>query len=96
MDKAPLIRKNLFKEIHEIAFSGKGGYNFDIVYKLPTTIRRFINKELVKFYKVDDEEEENEFPDKTKLKQKIASGKLVKSKNAAPSYTSKFTNPPKG
>ena len=31
---APLIRKNLFKEVNEIVFHGKGGYDWDTIYNM--------------------------------------------------------------
>ena len=52
-EAAPLIRKNLFKEVHEIVFHGKGGYDWDTIYNMPIWLRKFTFSEIEKFY--DDE-----------------------------------------
>ena len=44
-------RLNLFKEIHEIVFHGKGGYDFMTVYTLPVWLRHYIYSEITKYYK---------------------------------------------
>ncbi len=44
-------RLNLFKEIHEIVFHGKGGYDFYTVYTLPIWLRHYIYSEISKYYK---------------------------------------------
>lgn len=44
-------RLNLFKEIHEIVFHGKGGYDFHTVYTLPVWLRHYIYSEIRKYYK---------------------------------------------
>lgn len=44
-------RLNLFKEIHEIVFHGKGGYDFYTVYTLPVWLRHYIYSEIQKYYK---------------------------------------------
>lgn len=35
-------RLHLFRQIHEIVFYGKGGYDFDTVYNLPIWLRNYI------------------------------------------------------
>ena len=47
-------RKNLFTQIHQIVFYGKGGYDFDTVYNLPLWLRNYTYSEIQKHY-----EEEN-------------------------------------
>lgn len=44
-------RMKLFKELHEIVFYGKGGYNWETVYHLPLWLRRFIYSEINKHYR---------------------------------------------
>jgi hypothetical protein len=46
----PEYRLNLFKEIHEIAFHGQGGYNFEIVYNMPIWLRKFTYNSMHEFY----------------------------------------------
>ena len=53
MDNIPLIRKNLFKQIHEITFHGKGGYTWDVVYHMPIWLRNYTFRELNDFYEAE-------------------------------------------
>ena len=50
METAPQVRLSLFKQIHEIIFHGKGGYDYDTIYNLPIWLRRFTFKEINDFY----------------------------------------------
>jgi hypothetical protein len=38
---APKLRKNLFTQIHEIVFHGKGGYDWNTVYNMPIWLRNY-------------------------------------------------------
>jgi len=58
-DIAPQARAALFKQIHEIVFHGKGGYDWNTVYNMPIWLRRFTFNELQKFYKEENEQSEN-------------------------------------
>jgi len=57
---APQIRINLFRQIHQIIFHGKGGYDHHTVYNMPLWLRKFTFSEIQKFY--DDEKEAQEKP----------------------------------
>lgn len=46
-------RANLFKQLHEIVFYGKGGYDWETVYHLPLWLRRFVYSEINKHYKAE-------------------------------------------
>jgi len=50
LETAPQVRLSLFKQIHEIIFHGKGGYDYDTIYNLPIWLRRFTFKEINDFY----------------------------------------------
>lgn len=50
MSNIPLVRKSVFKQIHEIAFHGKGGYTWDVIYNMPIWLRNYTFKELNDFY----------------------------------------------
>jgi len=43
-------RFNLFKQIHEIVFHGRGGYNYETIYDMPVWLRnithRFISESI--------------------------------------------------
>jgi len=38
---APKLRKNLFTQIHEIVFHGKGGYDWYTIYNMPIWLRNY-------------------------------------------------------
>lgn len=44
-------RVHLFRELHEMVFYGKGGYDWETVYHLPIWLRRFVYSEIVKHYR---------------------------------------------
>jgi hypothetical protein len=46
----PEYRKNLFSQIHEIVFNGKGGYSWTEVYNMPIWLRRFTFEKMKEFY----------------------------------------------
>lgn len=50
-DTAPQYRKNLFTQIHEIVFHGKGGYDWPTVYHMPIWLRKFTFHRINEFYK---------------------------------------------
>jgi hypothetical protein len=43
-------RINLFSEIHEIVFHGKGGYDWETVYNMPIWLRKFTFNKMKEFY----------------------------------------------
>lgn len=51
----PEVRRNLFKQIHEIVFHGKGGYSYETVYNLPIWLRKYTFSEIQKFYQEESE-----------------------------------------
>lgn len=55
----PEDRFGLFKEIHEIVFHGKGGYDHDTVYDMPIWLRKFTYSELEKFYDKQNKKDTN-------------------------------------
>lgn len=88
---APQFRLALFKQIHEIVFHGKGGYDWHTVYNMPIWLRRYTFNEIKKFY-----EDQNEAVNKSSSpkNQKIAvdsSGKVNTPEfvKASESYKSK-------
>jgi len=48
-------RRNLFKQIHEIVFHGKGGYDWETIYNMPIWLRKFTFHEISEFYKAENE-----------------------------------------
>jgi len=55
---------NLFSQIHQILFHGKGGYDYDTVYHMPIWLRKFTFSEIKKWY--DEEKKVNETSSKGK------------------------------
>ena len=62
-DNAPQIRINLFSQIHQIIFYGKGGYDWYTVYNMPIWLRRWTFNEIKTFYLEENNTAEN--PGKT-------------------------------
>jgi hypothetical protein len=48
-------RFNLFSQIHEIVFHGKGGYDWDTVYNMPIWLRKFTFNKLKEWYDKEQE-----------------------------------------
>jgi len=81
----------LYKQIHQICFHGKGGYDWHTIYNMPINIRKFIFNEIKQFY-----EEENKANSNTKNNQPHNSNTKVihpGSKHIPPA--TKSTPPPK-
>jgi hypothetical protein len=53
-------RFNLFSQIHEIVFHGKGGYDWDTVYNMPIWLRKFTFNKLKEFYDKEQEAIDNQ------------------------------------
>ena len=55
---APLVRKQLFKTIHNIVFHGNGGYDYHTIYDMPIWLRKFTFQEIQNHF--DDTRKQNE------------------------------------
>ena len=51
----PQIRQNLFRQIHEIVFHGKGGYDWYTIYNMPIWLRKYTFKLIKDFYEEEKE-----------------------------------------
>jgi hypothetical protein len=67
----PDYRLELFNQIHQIVFHGKGGYGFQEVYDMPIWLRRFTFNKIKEFY-----DEKNESEQKQVKKANTAANKL--------------------
>lgn len=56
---AAIARANLFTQIHEICFHGKGGYDWNTVYEMPRWLRLFTFNKINEFYQKENEAYEN-------------------------------------
>lgn len=58
-ETAAIARANLFTQIHEIVFHGKGGYDWDTIYNMPRWLRQFTFNKINEFYQKENEASEN-------------------------------------
>ena len=58
LDIAPQFRLNLFTQLHQIIFHGKGGYDWETIYNMPIWLRKFTFKQIKDFY--DEEKKQME------------------------------------
>ena len=73
LNDAALSRRNLFAQIHEIVFHGKGGYDWDTVYNMPIWLRKFTFSKIREFY---EEKNKAQKEDLASQSQKIKEGKV--------------------
>lgn len=59
-DIIPQARAAVFKQIHEICFHGKGGYDWNTIYNMPIWLRKFTFNEIKTFYKDEKDSIENQ------------------------------------
>jgi len=57
-DDTAQVKLAIYKQIHQICFFGKGGYNWPVVYNMPVYLRRFVFNEMKQFY--EEEKAANE------------------------------------
>ena len=55
LEVAPQSRVNLFSQIHEIVFHGKGGYDWHTIYNMPIWLRKFTFHKIEKWYSDESE-----------------------------------------
>lgn len=54
-DIAPQVRLNLFSQIHQIVFHGKGGYDWHTIYNMPIWLRKYTFNEIRNYYEEEKE-----------------------------------------
>jgi hypothetical protein len=96
-DIAQQVRFNLFKQIHEIVFHGKGGYDWHTIYNMPIWLRKFTFHQLQTFY----DEEKQTYEESQNAGQTTAidsSGKvhtpefMKPRESKSPTYTTRASN----
>ena len=55
----PSYRAELFNQIHEILFYGKGGYDFETIYNMPLWLRRFTYNKIYEHYETKNTKSDN-------------------------------------
>lgn len=63
-------RSGLFRQIHEIVFHGKGGYDWGTVYNMPIWLRKLTFNYIQKFYDDEKEAAESKNPQPSKSPRK--------------------------
>ena len=58
-NSASIARVNLFTQIHEIVFHGKGGYDWNTIYNMPRWLRQFTFNKINEFHQKENEASEN-------------------------------------
>ena len=58
-NSASIARANLFTQIHEIVFHGKGGYDWNTIYNMPRWLRQFTFNKINEFHQKENEASEN-------------------------------------
>ena len=53
-------RTAIFRQIHQIVFHGKGGYDWETVYNMPIWLRRFTFNEIQQYYDEEKKAYENQ------------------------------------
>jgi hypothetical protein len=59
-DVAAQARAALFKQIHEIVFHSKGGYDWNTIYNMPLWLRKFTFIQIQNYYKEEQEAIKNQ------------------------------------
>jgi hypothetical protein len=54
-EEASISRLNLFSQIHDIIFHGKGGFDWETVYNMPIWLRNFTYKRIEDYYQKEAE-----------------------------------------
>ena len=72
-ENIPIIRANLFSQIHEIVFHGQGGYDWETVYNMPVWLRKFTFNKMREYY---EKQNASQNEDLATQSQKIKEGKI--------------------
>jgi hypothetical protein len=67
---------NLFTQIHEIVFHGKGGYDWETVYSMPIWLRKFTFYKIQEFYSEESKAAEQASQGSNKTTAVDSSGKV--------------------
>jgi len=70
-------RKNVFTQIHEIVFHGRGGYSWETVYNMPIWLRKFTFHKLNEYYEKENRAMEQARKDPNKQTLVDSSGKVT-------------------
>ena len=83
------IRINIFTQIHEIVFHGKGGYDWDTIYNMPRWLRLFTFSKIKEFYEQEKQATESNSKGSNTTTLMDSSGNVNKSKIPKQAFNSK-------
>jgi hypothetical protein len=85
-EEAIPYRNNVFTQIHEIIFHGKGGYDYNTIYNMPIWLRKFTFHKINKWY-----EEQNSDGASNSMEESIANMRAAGAtkKQPVPDYVTK-------
>ena len=69
----PIVRSNLFTQIHEIVFHGQGGYDWETVYNMPVWLRKYTFNKMKEYYDKQNQQQNEDLATQSK---KIKEGKV--------------------
>lgn len=78
-------RLSLFNQLHEIAFHGQGGYNYDIVYNMPIWLRTYTFNKLKEWYNQSNVSKNEDSWTQGSVKEEASKNKKVQ----VPTYVTK-------
>ena len=87
--EASEFRLNLFSQIHQIVFNGKGGYDFHTIYNMPIWLRKFTYSSIDKFYKEQNDEQSKNTVEDSIANMKAAGSVAPKKQSTTPNYVTK-------
>lgn len=82
----PEYRSAIFKQIHEIVFHGKGGYDWDTIYNMPIWLRNLTFNLIDKYY---SEQNKNTKAEDSWVKGEAKQAAQENKKITPPSYITK-------
>jgi len=85
----PNIRINIFTQIHEIVFHGKGGYSWDTIYNMPRWLRLFTFSKIKEFYEQEKQVAESNSKGSNTTTLMDSSGNVNKGKIPQQAFNSK-------
>ena len=81
----PNYRVNLFEQIHEIVFFGKGGYDWNTVYNMPIWLRNYTFNKLKEYYHQSTKNKNEDSWTQGSVKEEASKNKKVQ----VPTYVTK-------
>jgi len=66
-------RFNLFKQIHEVVFHGRGGYNYETIYNMPIWLRNITHRFIIESINQENEAQQKAYKGASNSKGKSTS-----------------------